>query len=145
MTWLALKCAKKFFVRLLMHLMALGDLFGSQDIGRNKRGGHMTRQSVSMIPNVRWWRFFRFHSLSKPFSMNFSNKISEFQQFWKAVCCKDCKKYIDQRIFLPSNKFLEGNISPQLSNKVRGVFVNTTSMICGSQTCGEDDFYMFSC
>ena len=76
-----LRVREKNFVCLLMFLMAFGDLVGTQGIHRSKRCDRTMRETISMLPNVSRWRFFRFQSLSKPFSMNFKAKIAILDNF----------------------------------------------------------------
>ena len=82
---LELGVREKNFVRLLMSLMALEDLFGTQGIHRIKRGGRTMRESISMPPNVSWWRFFDFEGLRKPFWRIFNQKLKIFEIFEKST------------------------------------------------------------
>ena len=83
-----LRVREKNFARLLMSLIAFGDLVGTQGIRRIKRCDHTMHETISMPPNVSRWRFFRFQSLSKPFSMDFKEKIAIFD---KEICSKMIK------------------------------------------------------
>ena len=51
-------------------------------------------------------------------------KNSSFHRLLQIGLSKEWWKYIVLRIRLPSNKFLQGSVSPKLSKKVRGVIWN---------------------
>ena len=55
---------------------------------------------------------------------------------------EDVKKKIVNH-FLQSNKFLQGSLSPKLSNKVRGVIGNDVNPFLIDPACGGSNFYMF--
>ena len=64
-------------------LLMFEELFRVIAISESKRGGHTMRQSISMPPSVSRWRFFRFQSISKPFSCDFGVKVAILEEFKK--------------------------------------------------------------
>ena len=74
-----------------MSKWVLEHLFGSLGMRRSKRDTRTMPQSISMVPNVRWERFFRFHSPSNPFRRDFNGKSEILSDYETQCSSKKCE------------------------------------------------------
>ena len=96
-----------------------------------------------MPPSVSWWRFFRFQSVSKRFSMDFRGKVVILREFWKWRFAQNCHF----RAFNASSDhkiiFVKCCLDHQLSNEVLGVIIRRLKSFWRTQTSIGSRFLMF--